>query len=315
MRIKRRDFFKMAASGAAALTLSPPVPSFSSELPVNAVGLLYDATLCVGCQTCLYACKEANNMPLEHNGPLKLWDNPIDLSAKTLNIIKKYENGTKAVKDREVDGYSFIKRQCMHCVDPACVSACPASAMTKDKKTGIVKYNKDACIGCRYCQVACQFNVPKFQWDEPFPQIVKCQMCSHLVQKGKIPACSNVCPTGATLFGPSEDLLREARRRLHLVTGNYYEFPLNSLSSGRTTMHKAAKYINHIYGEKESGGTQVMLLSGVSFGNLGLPDLPDRSYTSIAEHIQHTLYQGMILPVVAFAGLVYLVSRNKSKDE
>jgi Fe-S-cluster-containing dehydrogenase component len=317
MDIKRRDFLKGLA-GSAVLAMASPamaVSSKESRLP-DALGILYDSTLCVGCQVCMVACKKANDMPLEFHGNQKRWDNPVDLSAKTLNIIKAYENGIPKSKDREIDGYAFVKRQCMHCVDPACVSACPASAMTKDAKTGIVSYNKDACIGCRYCQVACQFNIPKFEWDNPFPKIVKCQLCSHLLAKGRIPACSNECPTGASLFGPVKDLLKEAEQRQTMMTGKYYEFPVSDISSTKKQVHKAKKYFPKIYGKTDGGGTQVLMLSGVPFNKLGLPMLPDRSYTAIAENIQHTLYKGMILPIIAFGGLIFLVKRSeKNKNE
>jgi len=264
----------------------------------------------------MVSCKKANNMPIEFSGSQRQWDNPVDLSSETLNIIKVYKNGTHKTKDREIDGYAFVKRHCMHCVDPACVSACPASAMTKDAKTGVVSYNKDACIGCRYCQVACPFDIPKFEWDNPFPKIVKCQLCNHLLAKGQISACCSACPTGASLFGPVKDLAIEAERRQNMTPGKYYEFPVAEISSNKIQVHKAQKYIPKVYGKNDGGGTQVLMLAGVPFNKLGLPMLPDRSYTAIAENIQHTLYKGMILPIVAFGGLIYLVKRtDKNKKE
>jgi Fe-S-cluster-containing dehydrogenase component len=317
MEIKRRDFLKGLA-GSAALAVASPAMAASSEkdrLP-DALGILYDSTLCVGCQACMVACKKANNMPIEYSGSQRQWDNPVDLSSKTLNIIKVYENGTHMTKDSEIDGYAFVKRHCMHCVDPACVSACPATAMTKDAKTGVVTYNKDACIGCRYCQVACPFDIPKFEWDNPFPKIVKCQLCNHLLAKGQISACCSACPTGASLFGPVADLVKEAERRQSMTPGKYYEFPVSDISSTKKQVHKAKKYIPKIYGKNDGGGTQVLMLAGVPFNKLGLPMLPDRSYTAIAENIQHTLYKGMILPIVAFGGLIFLVKRTeKNKKE
>lgn len=316
MKIKRRDFLKTVAGGAA-LAAVPSVATASAEvsrLP-GAVGILYDSTLCVGCQVCTVACKQANNMPVVFSGNQHQWDNPVDLSSRTLSIIKEYENGTRAHKDREVDGYAFVKRQCMHCVDPPCATACPASALTKDPKTGLVSYNKDACIGCRYCEVACPFEIPKFQWDKAFPQIVKCQLCSHLLAKGQIPACCHACPTGASLFGPVNQLQKEARRRQKMQPGKYYDFPLASVTGGKTTTHKAGKYIPHIYGEHENGGTQVLYLAGVPFEKLGLPDLPDRPYTALARSLQHTLYKGMIAPIVAFAALLFVVAKRGKKDE
>jgi Fe-S-cluster-containing dehydrogenase component len=91
MEIKRRDFLKGVAGGAA-LTLVRPTLALAREkirLP-DAVGILYDATLCIGCKTCMVGCRKANDLPPEMQGAQNLWDNPVDLSASTLNIIKKY---------------------------------------------------------------------------------------------------------------------------------------------------------------------------------------------------------------------------------
>ncbi len=316
MKIKRRDFLKGCAAGSALAAISQVDPAAAREREAyhGGLGILYDATLCVGCQVCMVACKKANDMPYEHSGPEKLWDNPVSLSSRTLNIIKKYQHGNGEWKDRD-EGYSFIKRHCMHCLDASCVSACPVSAMTKDKATGMVVYNEEACIGCRYCQVACPFNIPKFQWDSPTPKIVKCQLCSHLIRKGGISACCRACPTGASLFGPVDDLLLEARRRLNMEPGKYYQYPVADIS-GRTPPHfleqKTGKYVPTIYGEYEAGGTQVLYLSAVGFDSLGLPDLPDESFAKISDGIQYAIYKGMVYPIVVLGGLLYMVGR---KDE
>ena len=119
MSVSRRGFLKTVVGGSVALgaaSLSKDAKASSEELPPNAVGILYDSNLCIGCQSCMVACKEANNMPVEHTGDQKIWDNPIDLSGKTLNIIKMYKEGDK---------FAFVKRQCMHCLEPACAAACP----------------------------------------------------------------------------------------------------------------------------------------------------------------------------------------------
>src|SRR5690606_31548924 len=146
-------------------TAVAPAPAFARarrEPGPDDVGLLYDATLCIGCKACVVACREANDgKPESSTG---LWDDPLDLSGDTRNVIRVYNEGDQA---------SFYKAQCMHCADPACVSACMLGALHKTD-LGIVAYDKDACIGCRYCQVACPFNVPKFQWHDATPEIVKC---------------------------------------------------------------------------------------------------------------------------------------------
>lgn len=311
MKIKRRDFLKGVAGGAVLTAVSSPVNASAEKKPRldNALGILYDATLCIGCQVCMVACKKANDMPYVPGDTLETWEKPSELSSNTLNIIKKYEGGEARVKDVE-DGFSYVKRHCMHCVDPACVSVCPVSALTKDTDNGVVTYNEKACIGCRYCQVACPFNIPKFQWESAFPKIVKCQLCSHLIKKNEISACCSQCPTGASLFGPVNDLMAEAKRRLQLTPGDYSDFPISDIRTGKTVNARVAAYKQDIYGESEVGGTQVLMLSGVSFNKLGLPELPDESYTGVAETIQHTLYKGLVLPAVAFAGLAYVIKKN-----
>ena len=139
MKIKRRDFLKGVVAGGALTAVSQPLNASAQKKPRldKALGILYDATLCIGCQVCMVACKKANDMPLEQRDTLDIWENPADLSSKTLNIIKKYEFGDAQEKDTD-NGFSFIKRHCLHCVDPACVSVCPVSALTKDPDNGIV---------------------------------------------------------------------------------------------------------------------------------------------------------------------------------
>ncbi|MGV1098324.1 hydrogenase 2 operon protein HybA [Thiovibrio sp. JS02] len=313
MKLKRRDFLKGAVAGGLLCAANPGAAAAKSvrkELPPGALGILYDSTLCIGCKVCVHACKQANNMPVEAEGPEALWDNPLDLSAQTLNVIKRY--GFEGGKD-SADGFAFIKRHCMHCIDPACVSACPASALVKDPGNGVVTYNKDACIGCRYCQIACPYNIPKFEWDSPFPQIVKCQLCSHLLAKGGISACCASCPTGASLFGPVQKLREEAARRLLMKPGEYYDFPVASLDSGEMQEHRAGGYVRHVYGERELGGTQVLYLAGVSFDRLGLPDLPEDSYVALADGIQYAIYKGMVYPIVVLGGLIYIIKNRQEK--
>ena len=219
----RRNFLKgcLAGGAAAAVAVAPETACARDTLlrPPEGLGLLYDATLCVGCQACVAACKQANDNPAEFNAMDKLWDTPLDTSGHTFNLIKMYRNGTMETKDSELNGFSFMKTSCMHCADPSCVSACPVSAMTKNPLTGIVGYDADACIGCRYCVVACPFGIPKYQYDSPTGKIGKCELCRHRYKDGHYSACAEVCPTGATLFGRTSDLLSEAKRRLALQPG------------------------------------------------------------------------------------------------
>jgi Fe-S-cluster-containing dehydrogenase component len=320
MTISRRNFLHAAAGGTAAaaacaaLAPSPAQARGNKAVPDHAVGLLYDATLCIGCKACMSGCKEANSLPLDDTVGGKLWDTPLELSGKTYNVIKIYRHGTMENKDKAVNGFAHIKRSCLHCVDPSCVSACPVSAMTKDPETGVVGYDKDACIGCRYCVAACPFGVPQFQYDTPTPQIAKCQLCRHRLAEGKIPACAQQCPTGATIFGTYRALSAEIDRRKAMVPGEANQFPRRTPDSGDTHERAAAEYVEQVYGQKELGGTQVRYLSGVPFDKLALPvDLPERSYASQSETMQHTLYGGLIAPAVVLAGLVAAAHRG-AKD-
>ncbi|HCE68377.1 MAG: hydrogenase [Geobacteraceae bacterium GWC2_55_20] len=286
----RRDFLKiMGASGAALLAGRAGAEASESHAVNNdTLGMLYDATKCVGCKACMSACKKVNSdygslaferAKFDSDG---LWDAPEDLSGSTRTLIKLFKESDKQ--------WSYVKYSCMHCQKPSCVSVCPVSAMTRDKITGTVDYNKDACIGCRYCQIACAFNIPKFQWDKAIPQIVKCDLCknTNLVKKG-ITACAEVCPVGAISFGKRKELLEEANKRLRENPG---------------------KYINHIYGEKEVGGANHLYLSAMQFNKLGLPVLAEAAPAEFSEKIQHTIYKGFIAPVALYGTLCFVALKN-----
>lgn len=316
----RRDFLKIALAGGVAATASAAaVPALAREThkrPPEALGLLYDSTLCVGCKACVAACKAANNNPPEFSTEDKLWDTPLDTTGYTYNLIKMYRSGTMQEKDSEQNGYAFMKISCMHCADPSCVSACPVSAMTKDPATGVVGYNPERCIGCRYCVAACPFGIPKYQYDSPTGKIGKCELCRHRYKDGHYSACAEVCPTGATLYGKTSDLLAEAKRRLALKPGAPAVFPRGKLGGvDQSYEAPAGRYLQHVYGEKEYGGTQVLKLSGVNFQKLGLPDLPEGAAAALSETIQHTLYGNLLMPIAVLGAMTFIAKRNVQPDE
>ncbi len=348
MSINRRAFLsRLAAGGAATATAAVGTRAHALQRPPKprapeALGLLYDSTLCVGCKACVAGCKEANDKPVERSAgqavwnsrvtpeqadwvvretgdQQPIWDTPKDTSGYTLNIIKAYLNGTAEVKDREEDGFAFIKRQCLHCNDPSCVSACPVSAMIKDPETGIVRHDPGRCIGCRYCVFACPFGIPKYQYDNAFGKIAKCELCSHRLAEGALPGCVSACPTGATLFGRVDDLENEARRRTQLKVGDTYLYPrgdINGRYGPYNPPHEkviTAEYRPEVYGDKVLGGTQTLYLSAVSFDKLGLPygpHIPDAMYATQTEGVQHFLYTGMIAPAVVLTALILIARRN-----
>ena len=205
-------------------------------------GVLYDATKCIGCRGCQVACKQWNELPAEATTNTGTCENPPRMTAYTFTKIHftEIENNGKLQ-------WVFNKLQCMHCEHPACVEACIVGALEK-RADGPVTYDDRKCIGCRYCQVACPFGIPNFEWDKPMPWIRKCTFCADRQGAGLQPACVTTCPTGALKFGEREDLIAEARERIAAEPG---------------------KYFDHIYGEKEVGGTSWLYLSPVPFEKLG----------------------------------------------
>ncbi len=268
--INRRSFLKLAGAGMGGALL--PLGSARAEVDASShIGMLYDTTKCVGCNACTNACREWNKTTPERDDE-GLYDAPTELTADTWTLIQLYQG----------EGvFSFVKRQCMHCLEPGCVSGCPVHALQKTA-TGAVTYDPSRCIGCRYCMYACPFHVPRFEWDEVIPLITKCTLCYDRITDGKGTACAEICPTGALIWGKRGDLLAEAEQRLKENPG---------------------KYVNKIYGQYDAGGTSVLYLSHVPFENLGLPTLKTESVPHVSEEMSN-----FILPTVLIAGPVLLAA-------
>jgi len=240
MPVSRRKFLKLAGVGlgGAALSSTPVKVQAKSVNAETSASMLYDATKCVGCRACQVACKKRSNLPYETDSQ-GLYEMPLDLTAYTWTMIKVYQKDTQL---------SFVKNQCMHCIEPACVSVCPVAALQKTE-SGPVIYHAERCIGCRYCMAACPFGIPKSQWDKSLPLIQKCDFCADRLANGENPACGDACPTGALIYGKRGDLLSEAHTRLE----------------------NDPKYIQQVYGESEVGGTSMLYVAGVNFDKLGFP--------------------------------------------
>lgn len=286
MGISRRSLLKGVAAGSAATVLAPAEALADTTASDQTVGMLYDATRCVGCKACMTACNEANQITPDSASSDGRAAMPVDLNEHALNIIKVYN-------DPASGQHSYIKRQCMHCVDPACVSACMIGAMKK-MENGVVTYDPSLCVGCRYCEMGCPFNVPKFEWSKAVPKIVKCQLCNHRTAKGQQPACTEVCPAKAVIYGKRSELLEEAHRRLR---------------------ENPTRYIQKVYGEHEAGGTQVLYLAGVDFEKLGLPAYGDTPVPETVHRVQHGIYQGFALPTALYGVLAGITWLNRRRAE
>jgi Fe-S-cluster-containing dehydrogenase component len=294
MDVNRRDVIKALFGGSALAAIAstgvaaPARASESETIPplTDAVGLMYDATKCIGCRACMPACQAENWLKPDTGATGGLYHQPYALNSNTKNLIKLYASPDGQER-------SFIKQQCMHCVDPACVSGCPMQALHKEP-LGVVGWKSSLCIGCRYCQIACPFNIPKFEWHAVNPKIVKCELCRHTVGiTAAQPACSRVCPTHAVIYGKRTELLAEAHRRISARPGFYFQ--------------------DRVYGEKEAGGTQCLILSHVDFSKLGLPKLGNESAPSQVRRSTTFIYRGFLTPIVAYGGIVAIM-RNRWKD-
>lgn len=222
--------------------------------------ILYDATLCIGCRACEKACADRNHLPYND-----------EIAAQE----KQSEYKFTTILTR---GDKFMRRLCMNCQDPTCVSVCPVAALRKTAE-GPVTYDESRCLGCRYCMVACPFSVPKYEWDKLVPRVRKCDMCADRLAAGKQTACAEACPTGATKFGEREELIAEARARI---------------------AQNPQQYVEHIYGLTEVGGTSVLLLSSVPFAEFGYPgDLSSESLPLLTYRVL-----SHIPDLVTFGGLL-----------
>lgn len=241
--LSRREFLKQVGLGTAAgvgtwLVAERVRPAAASEAEnKETFGILIDISRCVGCNSCALACKESNNLPDKDQVPEAL-------DPQTYTFVQPVSLTTAA---GEV-ATRYVKRQCMHCLDAACVSACPAAAMYSSG-TGPVVYRAVRCLGCRYCEAGCPFTIPRFNWDNGVtPKINKCWMCYERLAEGGQPACVAACPSGALHFDKRERLLSEAHARIE---------------------SDPDRYLHHVYGEHEVGGTSMLYLSDVPFEDLG----------------------------------------------
>lgn len=289
MSVSRRKF--LAWMGGASLSTALGKRAYAGSTKhfegyPDSMGVLHDTTLCVGCRSCESACNKVNELPVPEKPfkDLEVLEEKRRTDFKAYTVVNKYETD----KGSPV----FRKIQCNHCLEPACASACFVKAFKKTKE-GAVIYDASVCVGCRYCMVACPFNVPAYEYDEVLsPRVVKCTMCHPRLQEGKLPGCVEACPVEALTFGKREDLLKIARERIS-------KYP--------------DRYIDHVYGENEMGGTSWLYITGVPYEkidmreDLGITPAPNLTSGALA-----------VVPMVAglwplFLTGAYAMSKRKEK--
>ncbi len=253
---------------------------------------MHDITRCIGCRKCEEACNKVNQLPAPEIpfDDLTVLDKVRRTDDKTYTVVNQFSKGLGS--DTMDTSTVYVKKQCNHCLEPACASACFVKALNKTK-TGAVSYNASLCVGCRYCMIACPFNIPAYEYGNAFsPRIMKCTMCQPRLEKGQLPECVESCPKEALTFGTRKQLLKIANQRIK-------KYP--------------KRYIDHVYGEDEMGGTSWLYLTGTPFGQIGMRE--DLGNVSAPQ-----LTAGPLSDVPIVVGLwpvlltgIYAISRRKEK--
>ncbi len=301
MEIRRRDFFKLSGAMVATTLIKEDKTAEAAHAPEvseDAYGCLVDTTLCIGCRKCEEACNIRHKLakpeePFEEMAVLENERRPDETSYTVVNKYYPKNVGTLIWRERP----TFVKFQCMHCFDPACVSACIVGALTKSPD-GPVSYDVSKCIGCRYCMVACPFQIPAYEYHKALtPEVRKCTFCFEYIKDGGLPACAQACPREAIKFGKRKDLLKLAKS---------------------TIKDHPGKFVDHIYGENEVGGTSWMYIASEPFEEKGFPKLSADAPARLTESIQHAIFNHFAAPIglfVTLAGIMGFTNFYKNGEE
>lgn len=291
----RRNFLKLSTAATAATVISTADLAAGPEniISPDRMGVLVDTTVCVGCRNCEWACKNAHGINagnLDDYKDRNVFKNMRRPDCSALTVVNEYQNRKNPRLPVNV------KVQCMHCDRPACVSACIVGAFSK-QSDGRVIWDGGKCIGCRFCMVACPFQVPTFEYEKAIePRIMKCDFCNERQNAGQLPACIEICPVEALTFGSRNELIRIARQRIK---------------------RNPDKYINHIYGELEVGGTSWMYMSNKNFYEMDFPKLHNKTAPGVSEAIQHGIFAYFIPPVMLYAllgSMMWITKRRKEEQ-
>ena len=290
----RRGFFTVALTGGLAVGTAGAAEKGAEPDGAAGVGCLVDTTLCIGCRQCEEACNRRNGLPR----PARSFRDPTVFDQQRRPTTEAFtvvnEHPVAPSPSQPEKAHTYVKVQCMHCLDPSCVSACIVGALSRTPD-GAVVYDPDICIGCRYCLIACPFQVPAYEYHEAVtPRVRKCEFCADPArERGADPACAAACPTEAIVFGPRQELLAFARQRIE---------------------SKPRRYIDRIYGEHEVGGTSWLYLCGQDPAALGLIDLPEQAPPRLTEAIQHGIFRYAAVPLAVYGALGAAMWYHKRRE-
>jgi Fe-S-cluster-containing dehydrogenase component len=296
--INRRRFLQGSLAGAAVATVSlgKNTEAATFEGYPDAMGVLVDLSRCVGCRSCEAACNKEQNLP----APEKPFND--------FSVFDEIHHGQKRRTDETrytiVNRYDipgrehplFRKIQCNHCLEPACLTSCFVNAYTKTPE-GAVIYDSSVCVGCRTCMVACPFYIPTFRYSSAFkPRIMKCVFCHDTrLTKGLPPACVEACPQEALTFGRRTDLVAAGKQRIRENPG---------------------RYIDHLYGEHEAGGTSWMYLSPAPFEQVGIDTtVPKEPILNYVKDFLSIVPMVLTIWPALFAGFHLLATRKDKMAE
>ena len=299
VNLDRREFLKSTGrmgvrASIIGLAASRAAASERSSSLDESMAVLVDLTKCNGCRQCEAACRETAGFEVptkeelldesvfaEHRRP----------GPRSYTTVNRFPRGN----DQTANAPVYVKTNCMHGLDPACVSACLVGAMSKEPN-GAVTYDAWKCMGCRYCMVVCPFQMPMYEYDNALtPQVRKCTFCSDEgnPNKGDTPACVRACPKQCLIYGKRSELLSRAHNRMK---------------------RHPQRYIGRIYGEHEAGGTSWLYLSGVPFEELGFLTVDPQAPPRLTEVIQHGVFKHFVPPVAwcAALGIAMWMTRPES---
>lgn len=296
--VSRRSFIKGGLAGTVAVTVLKNKETQASgdfEGYPDSMGVIVDVTRCVGCRSCEAACNKEQKLP----EPAEPFDDFSVFDQRHYGQRRRTDEAHFTVVNKfeipELDHPLFKKFQCNHCNEPACLTSCFVNAYTKTPE-GAVIYNQKVCVGCRTCMIACPFYVPTFKYSSAFkPQVMKCIFCYDTrLKDGKPPACVEACPQEALTFGKRTDMLEVAHQRIRMEPG---------------------KYIDHVYGEHEAGGTSWMYLSPVPFDQVGLDtDVPKEPILNYVKGFLAIVPMVLTIWPALFAGF-HLLSTRKDRNK